>query len=233
MYEREVRGEPVEFGVSGQLYNSNLLMYDRKTDTFWEQISGVAVVGELTGDRLAFYPSQTMTWRDWQVVYPESEVLSRFTGYQRDYDGKPYEAYFGSEDLWFNVNALSSQFFAKEFVAGIELPDGAFVAYLERDVVEYGVINDTVGESNLLIAAEPESGTVAAVFDRSVDGRLLTFAVESGALVDEETGTRWSFDGLALDGELRGSQLRAVRSLRLFWFAWVAFHPNTELRRPE
>lgn len=232
MYVREVRGEPVEFGVSGQLYNSDLLMYDRETETYWEQISGIAVVGELTADRLEYYPSQTMTWREWQEAYPESEVLSRFTGFQRDYEGKPYDAYFGSEDLWFSVNALSAQLFSKEFVAGIELPAGGFVAYLERDVVAHGAINDTIGDLDLLVAAKPESGAVAGVFERRIDGQALSFAVEDGLLVDQETGTRWNLGGTAIDGELAGRQLQPVRSLRLFWFAWVAFHPETELRRP-
>lgn len=233
MYEREVQGEPVEFGVSGQLYNSDLLMYDRKTETYWEQISGYAVVGELTGERLQYYPSQTMTWRDWQEAYPDSEVLSRFTGHQRDYAGKPYANYFVTDDVWFSVNALSAQQFSKEVVAGVELPDGSFVAYLERDVVELGAINDEIGAFELVLAAAPDSATVTAIFDRRVDGRLLTFTVEDGHLVDEETGTRWTFGGLAVEGVLAGRQLTPVHSLRLFWFAWVAFHPETELRRPE
>ncbi|CAN5718382.1 hypothetical protein BH23CHL2_BH23CHL2_12130 [soil metagenome] len=233
MYEREVSGEPVEFGVSGQLYNSDLLMYDRKTDSLWEQVSGVAVVGEQAGDRLAYYPSQIMTWGQWQETYPKSEVLSRYTGYQRDYEGKPYVSYFERDELWFGVNALSTQLFAKEYVAGIELPGSRFVAYLERDVVEHSVLNDTVDGVPLLIAAEPKSGTIAAVFDRRVDGRELTFGLDGGMMVDQETGSRWTLAGTAVEGEMTGAQLEPIRSLRLFWFAWVAFHPETELRTPE
>ena len=233
MYEREVQGEAVEFGVSGQLYNSDLLMYDRKTDTFWEQVSGIAVVGELTGERLEYYPSQIMTWADWQEAYPESEVLSRFTGFQREYDGAPYAAYFDSDELWFDVNAENPQVFAKEFVVGIELEDDAFIAYLERDVADLGAVNDTVGDSDLLIVAEPSSGTITGVFNRVVDNQVLTFGMSGNQIVDEETGTRWTLGGLAIDGELEGTQLEPVRSLRLFWFAWVAFHPETELRQPE
>jgi hypothetical protein len=233
VYERTVEGEPLEFGVSGQLYNSDLLMYDRTTDSRWEQISGIAVIGEYAGERLEYYPSQMMTWAEWQQAYPESEVLSRFTGHQRDYDGEPYAAYFESEELWFDVNALSTQLFAKEYVAGVELPDGGFAAYLERDVAEHNVLNDAVGNTNLLVATEPDSATLAAVFDRDIEGRTLTFTVESNLLVDEETGTRWDFGGLAVEGELAGAELTPIRWLRLFWFAWVAFHPETELRRPE
>lgn len=232
MYVREVRGEPVEFGVSGQLYNSDLLMYDRKSDSLWEQISGLAVVGELTGDRLEYYPSQTMTWQAWQETYPESEVLSRYTGHQRDYDGKPYANYFENEEIWFGVNALSTQRFAKERVVGIELPGPYFVAYLMRDVAEHGVLNDAVGDVALLVAAEPESGSVVAVFNRRVGDRDLTFGLQDGFLVDQETGSSWTFSGEAVEGELTGEALEPVRSLRLFWFAWVAFHPDTELRTP-
>ena len=203
MYERVVKGEPLDFGVSGQLYNSDLLMYDRKTETLWDQISGIAVVGELAGERLDFYPSQIMSWTDWQAAYPESEVLSRFTGHQRDYEGKPYANYFESEELWFGVNAQSTQLFAKEFVAGIELPGEGFAAYLERDVVELGAINDSIGDLDLIIVAEQNSGTLASVFNREVNGQTLTFTVEDDLFVDEETGTRWDLGGLAVQGNLQ------------------------------
>jgi hypothetical protein len=233
VYGREVLGEHPEFGVSGQLYNSDLLMYDRLTGTLWEQVSGIAVVGELAGSRLAYYPSQIMTWRDWQAAYPESEVMSRFTGFQREYEGFPYASYFDSDDVWFEVAAESPQLFAKEFVVGVELPGEAFVAYLEADLAAAGALNDTAGGVPLVVAADPSSGTVVSVFERRVGARELTFALEGEQLVDRETGTRWTLGGIALEGELAGSRLEPLRALRLFWFAWVAFHPDTQLRRPD
>ncbi len=115
---------------------------------------------------------------------------------------------------------------------GVELEDSRFIAYLESDVVRLGAINDQVDGLPVLVVAEPDSATVTGVFDRTVDGQALTFTLENGWLTDIETGSRWTFGGSAVDGELEGARLVEVRSLRLFWFAWVGFHPETELRRP-
>jgi hypothetical protein len=138
----------------------------------------IAVVGELAGARLAYYPPQTMAWRDWQAAYPDSEVMSRFTGYQREYEGFPYASYFESDDVWFEVAAESPQLFAKEPVVGVELPGEAFVAYLETDLAAVGALNDTAGGIPLVVAAGSDSGTLVSVFDRRVGPRELTFALE-------------------------------------------------------
>jgi hypothetical protein len=159
--------------------------------------------------------------------------MSRFTGYQREYEGFPYASYFESDDVWFEVAAESPQLFAKEPVVGVELPGEAFVAYLETDLAAVGALNDTAGGIPLVVAAGSDSGTLVSVFDRRVGPRELTFALEGDREVDRETGTRWTLGGFALEGELAGSRLEPLRALRLFWFAWVAFHTDTQLRRPD
>ncbi len=225
--------EVVEFGVSGKLYNSDLLMYDRKTESYWSQITGTAVVGELTGQRLEFYPSELMTWGDWKRAYPDSEVLTRSTGYDRDYDNPPYDGYDASPSIWFPVTGVDDRLHAKTRVTGVEVDPETFGAYPDDAVVEHGPINDEIGGVPLLVVANPEAGNTVGVFRRDSNGRALTFAASASGLSDAETGSVWNLDGEAVSGELAGTFLEPLITIKGFWFAWFAFHPETELWMPD
>lgn len=225
--------EAVEFGVSGKLYNSDMLMYDRKTDSYWSQLTGTAVVGELTGRRLEIYPSELLPWADWMAAYPDSEVLTRETGHNRDYDNLPYAGYDESSSIWFPVTETDDRLHEKTRVTGVELSLTNFGAYPDEIVAEHGPINDELSGEPLLVFANPLSGDNVVVFRRSVDGRTLTFVEGDGFLTDDETGSQWNYDGLAVSGELEGAQMEAVPTIKGFWFAWFAFHQQTELWLPE
>lgn len=228
-----IDGAPVEFGVSGLLYNSDLLMYDRLTDSYWSQITGTAVVGTLTGTRLDFYPSAIMTWDEWRAAYPDSEVLSRETGYDRNYDRDPYGGYYTHSSLMFDVSAIDERLHTKTRVTGVELDAVTFGAYPDVAVAEHGPVNDTVGDVPLLVFADPTSGNNVVAFKRTVNGQVLTFNLDDDGLVDTETGARWSFAGEALSGPLIGAWLEPVITIKGFWFAWFAFHQDTELWLPD
>lgn len=232
VFRREIDGQAVKFGVSGKLYNSDLLMYDRKTDSLWSQLSGTAVTGELTGYQLELYPSRLMTWGNWRALYPDSEVLTRATGHERDYDNPPYGGYEASSALWFSVSAVDERLPPKARVTGVAIDDSTFGAYPDDDVRTLGPVNDELGGVPLLVVADAASGDVR-VFERTVDGRALSFELQSDALVDRETGSHWSFDGVALDGPLTSTVLIELTPIKAFWFAWYAFHQQTALWRPE
>ena len=102
-YARQLDGEPVEFGTSGMLYNSNLVMYDRQTQTYWSQIDGLAIVGELSGQALASIAVETVRWSEWRTAHPDSEVLSQETGFDRDYGRDPYITYYANNSICFPV----------------------------------------------------------------------------------------------------------------------------------
>ena len=225
--------EPVEFGVSGKLYNSDLLMYDRKTDSYWSQLTGTAVVGEMTGSRLEIYPSELMTWEEWKKAYPDSEVLTRSTGHNRDYDQVPYSGYDESPSIWFPVTGTDDRLHEKTRITGVELSLTNFGAYPDDLVAEHGPINDDLRGEPLLVVANPNAGNNVVIFRRDLDEQILTFSASDGTLTDAETGTQWNYDGLAVSGELEGSQLEAVPTVKGFWFAWFAFHQQTELWLPE
>ena len=223
-----INGEAVEFGVSGKLYNSDLVMYDRKTETYWSQITGEGIRGELAGQVLTQIPVDTIEWGDWKKVHPDTTVLSKDTGFFRNYASNPYPGYDRSSGLFFRVdNQDDGRLFSKAIVYGVVFDDKA-KAYEKDAVIKIGLINDLFADRSLLITFDPES-KVIRIFDREVDGKTLTFENIDGKLVDSETETVWSFSGEALSGTHAGKSLERLDTGPHFWFAWAAFNANSDL----
>lgn len=177
------------FGVSGLLYNSDMLLYDRQSESLWSQILAQAVTGPLKGTRLELVPLTHTTWIDWRTRHPRTLVLSRETGHVRDYGRNPYAGYEGEDTLMFPVKFRAFGYHPKERVLGVEI-DGRYKAY---PFVELG---RTPGEIVDTVAGK----SVVVRFDRT-----------------HQSGT-------VLDGS--GQPLPATT---LYWFAWYAFHPDTEI----
>ncbi len=157
-YDRRIKGEAIEFGTSGKLYNSNLVMYDRKTNSYWSQIEGQAIVGELTGTKLKPVSIDTVAWPDWKKEHPDSKVLSQETGFSRPYGEDPYGNYYEDSFLLFPVENEDDRIHAKTVIYGIEV-NGTFKAYLDKDIKKKRVIKDTVGGVKIKIERS-EDGTV-------------------------------------------------------------------------
>jgi len=128
VFDGKINGKNLTFGVSGLLYQSDMLLYDRKTDSLWSQIKGEAVTGPLMGARLKLLSSTQTSWGRWKKTHPETLVLSEDTGYQRDYDRDPYKGYYKSSRLMFGVKNRNKAYHPKEQVIGLEI-DGKFKAY--------------------------------------------------------------------------------------------------------
>jgi hypothetical protein len=125
-FERVVAGKTSEFGVSGVLNESDLVMYDRNTDSLWQQISGRAFIGPSRGRVLKPYPMAMATWAEWLAAHPDTEVLSTETGFAMDYSVKsPYGSYADSDRLMFPVSHVSQLARPKEVVYGVRLESGA------------------------------------------------------------------------------------------------------------
>ena len=171
-YERTIDGETVEFGVSGMLWRSNLLMYNRSSaqaesepESLWSQVLGRAVHGPHTGTRLRIVPSDTVTFGDWKRAHPNTVVLSRDTGAVRLYGTDPYGDYYTNRDVAFGASFSDTRLHPKEYVLGIEI-DGMFKAYVERDI-PVGTVRDTfngqeitirkneIGEVRMFVGSEP------------------------------------------------------------------------------
>lgn len=246
-FDRRVGDLVVDFGVSGLLFNSDLVMFDRQTESLWPQIEGEAVAGALTGATLERIPVQMISWQTFLDQNPDGWVLSRETGFNRDYGRNPYVGYDapGSRPL-FPASGDDARLPAKTRVIGVETAAGpiALPWDLVRDAGtmnldldpgtgEPGIVVWIVGDTNSpLDSADIGDGRsvgMSGVFEPHAAGQDLTFVVRDGELVDEQTESRWSPTGTAVEGPLAGEELTPVAHVDTFWFAWVAFHPDVQL----
>lgn len=158
MYSRNIDGKVLTFGVSGLLYKSNLLMYDRQTESLWSQVKNQAVTGPMTGTRLEVLPSTLTTWDKWRRRHPETVLLSLETGHVRDYSKDPYESYYRSRSglLGFFKN-LVTDFPGKEVVAGVTV-NGEAKAYPLEKLRKSDQIKDRLGDKTLTFAYDKATG---------------------------------------------------------------------------
>ena len=226
VFERVVNGQEVEFGTSGKLYNSNLLMYDRLTDSYWSQGLGYAVTGDLTGTALKILPFDVITWGDWKKLHPDTVVLTTDTGHLRSYATDPYGDYYTDPRIIFPVDNMDDRMHPKEIILGF-FEDGIYKAYKQNDVETFTVINDDIGNTSLMLMSLFSQNSRA--FDRNLDDQVLEFEFVDGKILDTKTQSEWNYDGLAISGLLEGSQLTRLPMSPGFWFEWVAFHPETEV----
>ncbi len=243
-FDRRLGDRLLTFGTSGKLYLSDLVMYDRQTESLWSQIEGRAIAGVLTGEQLERIPVQTVSWAQWRDAHPDGWVLSRDTGAERDYGRNPYVGYdeATSDPFLFDGDA-DRRLDVKARVLGLGDPDDPVavpLAALSRSrVLALEVAGDQVvlwageGLRSALDTADIAEGRELATtgaFSPVVDGRTLTFRADGPqTFVDDQTGTTWDVLGRAVSGPLVGTQLEATGHLDTFWFAWSAFHPETRL----
>jgi hypothetical protein len=190
-FDAQVEGKAREFGVSGLLYNSDVLLYDRQSESLWSQIMSKAVSGPLKGTSLKKIPIQHTSWEAW-LEGGDTRVLSLDTGYRRDYSRSPYGGYDNDRELYFPVSARSARYHPKERVIGVEV-DGSFKAYPFAELAKVkSPLRDSFGGRDL----------------------VLVFDVETRS------------------GEIRDNSGKPLPSINSFWFAWYAFHPDTEVFTP-
>ncbi len=194
-FDATIDGSPTEFGVSGLLYNSDVLLYDRDTESLWSQILSVAISGERVGKKLTLLPISHTTWRDWRERHPDTLVLSDDTGHYRDYQRDPYAGYEESRYTYFAVNNEAPDYYhPKEIVVGLGI-DGVYKAYPFIELDKQG----------------------KARFSDSVNG------------------TRFNFDWDSANRSITitNSSGQQVAGIQGFWFAWFAFHPDTEVYKAQ
>ncbi len=226
VFERTIDGNVVEFGTSGKLYNSNLVMYDRLSDSLWSQAMAKGIVGKYSGYELKRVPFDLAYWKEWKDLYPNALVLSTDTGSTRPYDTDPYGNYYTTPEIYFPVEHRDDTLGPKELVMGLE-DNSNYKAYKLNDIENKKVINDSVGEKKVLfVSLYP---FMVRSYDRILDGNVLEFQLDNNKLIDKQTGSEWNFEGQAISGSLKGKQLARLALDPSFWFSWAAFHPDTEL----
>jgi hypothetical protein len=244
-FERRLEPDGIvyDFGTTGNLRYSDLVMWDRQTESWWQQLTGEAIVGELTGLKLALYPAQILGWSAFKETYPACDVLSRETGFERDYGTNPYVGYddINSSPFLFDRRA-DDRFPPMERAVGVER-DGEAVAYPFSALESIGVINDEIAGLPIAIFLVPGARSAvdaaaisasrdvgqAGVFDRRLGNQTLTFRRDQDDFVDEASGSRWDITGRAVEGSLAGAQLMPIPHVVVFWFAWAAGYPKTRV----
>jgi len=242
-FDRRHKGDVLEFGVSGFLRHSDMIMYDRKTESLWQQFSGEALVGEYTGDKLEIIPSQLISFEQYREIHPDGKVLSKDTGYNRDYGRNPYVGY---DDINSNPWALrdepSDRMKPMQKVIGVRI-DEQTKTYPYNVTSERKVINDAVAGKSIVVfhtegaVSALDKGNISnsredgstGVFFSTVDGQNLEFEFKDGEIRDKRTGSRWDITGKALSGDMKGKQLEPTIFGDYFAFAWLTFYPDTPI----
>ena len=206
-----------------------LVMYDHQTRTLWSQFLNRGVEGELKDVELDVIPVTQTTWGAWKELHPDTKFLDMLMA-------DPYDQYYADSNRPGVIGERNAddRLDTKALVVGVNF-DGVPKAYPLDALKSRPVLNDSVAGRNALVYFDKPSGT-ALVYDRSVNGRALTFGVDTDTsgvlttLVDEETGSRWmAFTGLAVEGQMKGQRLERIPSHLSFWFAWTDWNPDTEL----
>lgn len=248
VFDRNLDGEILDFGTTGNLRNSDLVMYDRQTESWWQQITGTGIVGDLAGIDLVKLPSQITSFEEFANAYPGGEVLSRDTGYMRNYGNNPYRGYDDINNVPFLLrDPADPRLPAMERIVNVSVNDRHRV-YPFTAFENEPVINDRFNGVPVVIFSKNDAASAldrrsiadsriipsATVYRRQLDERLLTFEKrEDGHFYDAETGSQWNLFGQAISGPLEGEKLADVENGLHFAFAWLAFHPDSEIYTSE
>ncbi len=227
-------GDGETFGTSGSLVNSNLLMYDRASDSNWPQILGTAINGQRCANVLAGVPLVWTTWDRWRQRHPGTDVLTTETGFLRDYNRDPYghynpdpQGYYRDDNLIFPVMNRSDRFPPKKVVYGVKVGEEQLA--IPADEFHAVRVKNVALSGTPLVALQDGDLNVVRVFRREVEGSALTFQHAEGRITDAESGTLWSPEGVGLEGSFRGTALTPTPAVNVMWFAWYAFYPGTRV----
>jgi hypothetical protein len=243
VFDRRLDGDVLEFGVSGLLRHSDMIMYDRTTESLWQQFSGEALVGDLTGETLTIIPSQLISFEQFRESYPDAEILSRNTGHRRNYGENPYAGYDDINNSPFLLRKnVPGEISPMEKVVGVRT-ENSVKGYTYSVTSKNRVFHDTVGGEPIVIfhldgmASAMDNREIhrsrddgaTGVFSPIIDGEELEFEFRDGTIYDLSTDSEWNISGRAISGPLAGQQLNTKVFGDYFAFAWLVFYPDTEM----
>ena len=235
-WDRNIDGGTTTFGVSGLLFNSNLIPYDRKTGSAWSQMKLEAVNGKIIGTIIETHPTVETTWKTWKEMYPETKVVSTNTGISRNYSSFPY--FIGGKDyrtdpfIIFPIDTDDDRLPRKERVLGVIVGDATKAYKIAGMTSSTTVIHDEVNGETLVIIGSEEKNYIVSYKRTLEDNTKLTFtAIENqGAVVMKDNeGNEWNVFGEAVSGNRKGQKLVKTTSYIGYWFAWGTFYPGLEI----
>ena len=245
VFDRRVDGLVLDFGTTGQLRHSDLVMYDRQTESWWQQFTGAGIVGHYAGTTLERLPAEIVAFADFRAAHPRGRVLSRDTAHSRPYGRNPYAGYDDAGQIPFLLydkpdprlppmeRVLSVSAGDRHRLYPLSVLEKHKVANRELGELPY-VLFVKPGMASPLDAADMVDGRPipsATAFDRRLDGRVLEFAERDGRVTDTASGSEWNMLGEAVAGPLAGRRLVSLEGGVHFAFAWLAFHPDSEIVR--
>lgn len=243
VFDRRLDGRLLDFGTTGNLRKSDMVMYDRQTESWWQQFVGKGIVGHYSGKKLTQLPSKIVAFEEFQTTYPNGEVLSRETGYSRPYGSNPYRGYDRIGDIPFLFSdPVDRRLPAMERVISVGYAN-KYRLYPFAELDGGGLIHDQLEDLPIVIFQKDNLLSVldkakiensrsvysAVAYDRRLQGRTLNFEIVSGKITDTHTKSHWDIFGRAIAGPLKGKQLKSVDSGVHFAFAWLAFNPDSEI----
>ena len=246
-FDRRLGDDVLDFGTSGALYQANLVMYDRQTESLWTQFDGRSVVGTRVGDQLDRVPVATVAWREFRDQHPDGTVLARSLTNPKPYGRNPYNAYDQRTTAipGFFTGEPDGSLAPYERIVGLER-NGDAVAVPHRALAEAGTAAVAVDGTDVSVwhlpgmasplndsdvAGGDDIGSTRA-YHAEVRGRATEFRRRGDQFIDAATGSTWNFLGEAVDGPMQGERLRPVVHVDTFWFAWATFHLDTQLVEP-
>lgn len=250
VFERQFGERLLDFGTSGELYQSALVMFDRQTESLWAHFTGQGIVGHYAGAQLQLVPAQTLGWGSFVEAFPDAQVLTPDTGFSRRYGENPYVGYDDASTSpigGFISQPIDDQFGAKDRVVGVIDESGTYAVLLEDLAVNGAVEIDTGDDRTLVvfhaaglnssledraISGGRDVGQTGAFVAAAADGSQLTFSPDGDTFVDEETGSTWDILGRAIEGPLTGEKLEGVPHVDTFWFSWSTYQPDHTLVTP-
>ncbi len=232
-WNRRINGEVTTFGVSGLLYNSNLIPYDRATNSNWSQILGKSVNGDLRDQCIEIYPIIETTWKNWKKIYPDAQVMSNQTGFfNNNYSAYPYGAYRTSNSyLVFPVSPLDNRLPAKERVLALINNNNALSFQFENFNNGLEVYNTKISGFPIVVAGDASEEYMVG-FEAQLEETVLTFApIErvGDVVMQDDEGNKWNLFGEAVEGPRKGQQLKPAYGMMAYWFSIGAFFKEGEI----
>lgn len=241
VFDRFLNGKLYDFGTSGLLRNSDLVMYDRQTQSLWQQFTGTAIVGEMLDKKLNEISSSIVSFKNIKDTYPKTLILSKDTGHNRDYGRNPYRGYDDINNSPFLLQTTpDSRLAPMRRVATVSL-NNKDKAYSYKTIRAKKVVNDEFENKKLAlfyndniasaldktyISSSKNAGSVL-IYDRVLDSKEYEFYYKNKNFYDIQTNTKWDIFGNAIEGKLKGKKLKPIVHGSHFWFAWAVFKPNT------
>jgi len=226
-WDRNINGRNTTFGVSGLLYNTNLIPFDRLTDSFWSQMEFECVSGELIRSQPGFVELVQMTYQASIEMFPSAKVVTQNTGWNRNYLRYPYGDYMTSSSLIFPVNNRSNLFHEKDNVLGLQVGNNTKV-YHNSLFETPSAYNDEIDDQQYIIIGDNSKGYMVAYKNMQIDNQWLEMTVsdENEYIMTDQFGNQWNVFGEQVSGPNSGLSLESTQSYIGFWFAWFAFNPD-------